>query len=67
MGTNWGTGTVTYPAWSPSKQHQGQGNVLLSDGSVQQVSSSRLRQQLTTTGDTTGTTANAGPNTFLFP
>jgi prepilin-type N-terminal cleavage/methylation domain-containing protein len=66
MGTNWTAG-ATWPQWSPSKQHQGQGNILLSDGSVQQVSSSRLRQQLTTTGDTTGTTANAGPNTFLFP
>ena len=64
MGTNWGTGTVTFPGWSPSKMHQGQGNVLLSDGSVQQVSSSRLCQQLSTTGDSTTV---PGANVFLFP
>jgi prepilin-type N-terminal cleavage/methylation domain-containing protein len=62
LGTNFGA--AIFPQWSPSKQHQGQGNVLLSDGSVQQVSSSRLRQQLSTTGDTTTV---PGPNTFLFP
>jgi prepilin-type processing-associated H-X9-DG protein len=64
MGTNWGTGTVTFPAWSPSKMHQGKGNVLLADGSVQQLDSVHLRQQLSATGDTTST---PGPNTLLFP
>jgi prepilin-type N-terminal cleavage/methylation domain-containing protein/prepilin-type processing-associated H-X9-DG protein len=47
------------------KQHQKNGNVLLADGSVQQLSSSRLRTQLSTTGDTT--TANLGANTLCFP
>jgi prepilin-type processing-associated H-X9-DG protein len=64
MGTNWGTGTVNYPAWSPSKMHQGKGNVLLADGSVQQLDSTRLRQQLSATGDTT---TQPGPNVLLFP
>ena len=64
MGTNWGAATVNYPAWSPSKMHQGKGNVLLADGSVQQLDSVRLRQQLSTTRDTTLT---PGPNTLLFP
>jgi hypothetical protein len=44
--------------------HQGQGNVLISDGSVQQLSSSRFRQQLSNTGDVT---AAPGPNTILMP
>ncbi len=67
MGTNWPAGS-TFPQWSPSKQHQAQGNIGLSDGSVQQVSSSRLRQQLSTTGDsTTVTGTTSGANTFLFP
>jgi len=64
MNTNWPGANAVFPQWSPSKQHQGQGNILLSDGSVQQVSGSRLRQQLSTTGDTTTT---PGANTFLFP
>jgi prepilin-type processing-associated H-X9-DG protein len=64
MGTNWGTGTVTFPAWSPSKMHQSKGNLLLVDGSVQQLDSVHLRQQLSATGDTTPT---PGPNTLLFP
>jgi prepilin-type N-terminal cleavage/methylation domain-containing protein/prepilin-type processing-associated H-X9-DG protein len=63
LGTNWGT-SPTFPQWSPSKMHQGQGNVGLADGSVQQVSSSRFRQQLSTTGDAT-TIPSA--NVFLFP
>jgi prepilin-type processing-associated H-X9-DG protein len=64
MGTNWGTGTVSYPAWTLSKMHQGKGNVLLADGSVQQLDSTRLRQQLSATGDTT---TQPGPNVLLFP
>jgi hypothetical protein len=67
MGTNWYSGT-NYPAWSPSKMHQSRGNVLLSDGSVQQMDSVRLRQQLAVTGDTTSTSGSySGPNTLLFP
>jgi prepilin-type processing-associated H-X9-DG protein len=67
MGTNWTFG-ATFPAWSPSKMHQGKGNVLLGDGSVQQLDSVRLRPQLAATGDTISTAGTAqGPNTLLFP
>jgi prepilin-type N-terminal cleavage/methylation domain-containing protein/prepilin-type processing-associated H-X9-DG protein len=68
-GTDWSFGTnfvanAVYPMWTATKMHQGQGNVLLCDGSVQQVSGSRLRQLFTVTGD-----ANVapGPNCLLFP
>jgi prepilin-type processing-associated H-X9-DG protein len=63
MGTNWPNGAL-FPQWSPAKMHQGKGNVLLADGSVQQLDSVRLRQQLSATRDTTST---PGPNTLLFP
>jgi len=66
MGTNF-VGNATAPCWTPSVIHQGQGNVGLCDGSVQQLSSSRLRQQLATTGDTTTVNGNVGPNTLMFP
>jgi prepilin-type processing-associated H-X9-DG protein len=67
MGTNWTLGAI-YPAWTPSKMHQSRGNVLLADGSVQQLDSVRLRQQLAATGDTTSTSGvSSGPNTLLFP
>lgn len=36
--------------WTPEDLHKGQGNVGLADGSVQQLSSSRLRAQLCETG-----------------
>jgi hypothetical protein len=42
-------------------------NVLLSDGSAQQLSSSRLRDLLRNTGDTSGAPSSPGPNTVLFP
>jgi prepilin-type N-terminal cleavage/methylation domain-containing protein/prepilin-type processing-associated H-X9-DG protein len=63
FGTNFGA-NVTYPGWTPSKMHQGQGNCLLCDGSVQQVSSSRLRSLFTVTGDLN---IAPGPNCLLFP
>jgi prepilin-type processing-associated H-X9-DG protein len=63
MGSNWFSGSI-YPAWSPSKMHQGKGNVLLADGSVQQLDSVHLRQELSTTLDTTSI---PGPNILLFP
>lgn len=63
MGTNWAN-TATAPCWT-DKMHAQQGNIGLSDGSVQQVSSSRLRDQLRNTGDTT--TLAPGINTLLFP
>jgi type II secretory pathway pseudopilin PulG len=67
MGTNWTAG-AQFPGWSPTKMHQSRGNVLQTDGSVQQLNSSRLRLQISRNGDTTGTAdTSAGPNTFLFP
>jgi prepilin-type processing-associated H-X9-DG protein len=63
MGTNFAANAAT-PAWTPDVMHKGQGNVGLWDGSVQQLSSSRLRTQLESTGDTT---AVPGPNTLIFP
>jgi prepilin-type N-terminal cleavage/methylation domain-containing protein/prepilin-type processing-associated H-X9-DG protein len=62
LGTNF-IATVTAPCWT-GKMHQSQGNVLLADGSVQQLSSSRLRDQLRNTGDNTAT---PGVNTLMFP
>ena len=46
--------------WS-AKQHQNAGNIGLTDGSVQQVTSSQLIQSAARTGDTTGN------NFLLFP
>jgi prepilin-type N-terminal cleavage/methylation domain-containing protein/prepilin-type processing-associated H-X9-DG protein len=63
FGTNF-VSNAAYPCWMPTKMHQSQGNVLLCDGSVQQVSSSRLRQLFTVTGDQSLT---PGPNCLLFP
>ena len=57
------TSTTTGPAFMDN-MHSKQGNVGLADGSVQQLSSSRLRDQLRNTGDTTTTT---GVNTIMFP
>jgi len=65
LGTNFNTGTQT-PAWT-DKVHRGQGNVLITDGSAQQLSSSRLRELLRATGDTSGAPSSPGPNTILFP
>jgi len=68
MGTNWGTGNITAPGWTPNVMHQGQGNIGLCDGSVQQTSSSRLRQQLQVTDDNTPVNGTVvGPNTLAFP
>ena len=57
---------VQTPAWT-DKLHRGQGNVLMSDGSAQQLSSARLRDWLRNTGDTSGKPSSPGPNTILFP
>jgi len=62
MGTNFAA-TAISPCFT-AKMHQKQGNLLLADGSVQQVSSSRLRDQLRNTGDTSTTPY---PNTLMFP
>ncbi len=65
LGTNFNSSTQT-PAWT-DKLHRGNGNVLLTDGSAQQLSSSRLRDLLRNTGDTSGAPSSPGPNTILFP
>jgi prepilin-type N-terminal cleavage/methylation domain-containing protein len=62
LGTNIANNATT-PGWT-DKMHQKQGNLCLADGSVQQFSSAKLREQLRQTGDTTAT---PGPNTILFP
>jgi prepilin-type N-terminal cleavage/methylation domain-containing protein/prepilin-type processing-associated H-X9-DG protein len=62
MGTNFVTAN-TAPAFT-DKIHQKQGNVGLADGSVQQVTSTRLRDQFRNSGDTT---TQPGANTLLFP
>lgn len=70
LGTN-----NTFASWT-AKNHQNQGNVGLSDGSVQSFSSSKLRENLSSTGDglrtTTGNYATAGgtglgANRLAFP
>jgi len=65
LGTNFIAGTQT-PAWT-EKVHRGVGNVLMSDGSAQQVSSFRLRDLLRNSGDTSGMPSSPGLNTILFP
>jgi prepilin-type N-terminal cleavage/methylation domain-containing protein len=61
-GTNF-VATASAPCWT-GKIHQSQGNILLCDASVQQISSSGLRTQLRNSGDLTTT---PGPNTILYP
>ena len=65
LGTNFNAGTQT-PAWT-DKLHRGNGNVLMSDGSAQQVSSPRLRELLRNSGDTSAVPSSPGANTILFP
>ena len=65
LGTNFVAGTQT-PAWT-DKIHRANGNVLLSDGSAQQLNGARLRDLLRNTGDTSGVPSSPGPNTILFP
>jgi prepilin-type N-terminal cleavage/methylation domain-containing protein/prepilin-type processing-associated H-X9-DG protein len=63
MGTNAG--------WGLGKMHDGQGNIGLADGSVQQVSKSKLVSQLASTGDgghaAATTSMIQGTNILLFP
>jgi prepilin-type processing-associated H-X9-DG protein len=65
LGTNF-TATTQIPAWT-ERVHKGFGNVLMSDGSAQQLSSARLREFLRNSGDTSGAPSSPGPNTILFP
>jgi prepilin-type N-terminal cleavage/methylation domain-containing protein len=62
MGTNF-VAADTAPAFT-DKLHQKQGNTGLSDGSVQQLTSTRLRDQFRNSGDTT---VAPGPNVLMFP
>jgi prepilin-type N-terminal cleavage/methylation domain-containing protein len=55
-GTNF-LSTATTPAWT-DKLHQKNGNLTLADGSVQQVSGSRLRDAFRVSGDPAGTAGN---------
>ena len=57
---NTGTATNGNAAWMDNSQHGKQGNVALSDGSVQGFSVSRLREGLKSTGDINN-------NRLLFP
>jgi prepilin-type N-terminal cleavage/methylation domain-containing protein len=67
MGTNF-PGNCVAPCWT-DKMHQKNGNVLISDGSVQQLSSSKLRDQFRTSGDSGSGPAQSGtgPNVLMFP
>jgi prepilin-type N-terminal cleavage/methylation domain-containing protein len=56
-----GTNASGQIAWTSKAVHQSQGNVAVSDGSVQQYSSSALRKQLSYTGD------SKGSNIVIFP
>jgi prepilin-type N-terminal cleavage/methylation domain-containing protein len=68
-GTDTGPGFVSIPtnnlvntfAWT-DKQHQKNGNILLSDGSAQQYSSAKLREAARNSGD-----SSSNPNALLFP
>lgn len=75
LGTNAPT-TGNAIGWT-TKNHQNQGNVGLSDGSVQSFSSSKLRENLSSTGDSpktsaggfvqAGNTTGLGANRLQFP
>ena len=65
MGTNF-LAADTAPAFT-DKLHQRQGNVGLSDGSVQQLTSPRLRDQFRNSGDTSSTPSSPGINSLWFP
>jgi len=66
MGTNF-LAADTAPAFT-DKIHQKQGNVGLSDGSVQQLTSTRLRDQFRNSGDTTTAgSGSPGINSIMFP
>ncbi len=69
LGTNFLFSAQT-PGWTDGKIHQKNGDVLLADGSVQQLSSPRLREQAQNSGDQTVGLADWGPNQpnrLMFP
>ena len=52
------------------KMHQKQGNVALADGSVQQYSSSKLKEAIRSSGDTSAnryTVISQGGNNIIIP
>lgn len=63
-------GTNSATAQWTTKMHQAQGNVVLTDGSVQQLSSDRLREALSRTGDSSPAKypgPSPGGNNIVFP
>jgi type II secretory pathway pseudopilin PulG len=65
LGTNWVNNTQT-PSWT-DKIHQKQGNALISDGSVQQLSPAKLRDQLKNSGDSGYAAPFTEGNVLIFP
>ena len=63
MGTNLSAAPLNGIGWS-EKMHLKAGNVGLSDGSVQQLTTSRFREACRVSGDAT---TSPGPNFLLFP
>jgi prepilin-type N-terminal cleavage/methylation domain-containing protein len=64
LGTNWANPGI--PSWT-DKIHQKQGNALISDGSVQQLSPAKLRDQLKNSGDSGGYNGFPQGNVLFFP
>jgi prepilin-type N-terminal cleavage/methylation domain-containing protein/prepilin-type processing-associated H-X9-DG protein len=66
LGTNVNSANLLNICWTSDKLHQGQGNVGLADGSVQQMSRSALQKQLANTGDN-GVLSGVYGNVVAFP
>jgi prepilin-type processing-associated H-X9-DG protein len=64
LGASWANTSPPEPGWT-GLMHQQAGNVLLCDGSVQQVNSPNLRTLLQNSGDTNP--PPIGPNALLLP
>jgi len=60
LGTNFSANGQSYPGWT-DKMHTKNGNIGLADGSVQQVSASKLQSACRVSGDPLGS------NSLLFP
>jgi prepilin-type processing-associated H-X9-DG protein len=64
-----GTNPPVVLQWT-DKMHQKNGNIVLADGSVQQLTSAKLRELCQQTGDRSpnaGTTLSPGGNVLLIP
>jgi prepilin-type N-terminal cleavage/methylation domain-containing protein len=70
LDTNIPVSTTTGPGWADN-MHQKQGNIGLADGSVQQVSRTKLQEALRNSGDgthaTSGSLTETKPNRIQFP